>query len=103
MEEGDLWSAGWHCSTCFSTIEEVLTKMSSFSHQFLNKEVYRDPDRIADHVRAGKDLWDRPGEEYQRMENNKDVPPILLDKSEQFAHLLNRDGPNAGFKDYPRR
>ncbi|KAH9891499.1 glycosyltransferase family 17 protein [Xylariomycetidae sp. FL2044] len=101
LEKGDLWSAGWHCSTCFSTIEEVLTKLSSFSHIFLNQEQYRDRDRIADRVRNGKDLWDREGEEYEKIENNLDVPSLLMDEPDKFSYLLNRDGPTAGFTDYP--
>ncbi|RYP54882.1 hypothetical protein DL768_000446 [Monosporascus sp. mg162] len=103
LEQGELWSAGWHCSTCFSTIDEVLTKMASFSHIWLNQDVFRDPDRIADRVRRGVDLWDRPGEEYERIDDNRDVPQLLLDKPERYMYMLDRDGPSAGFKDYPRR
>ncbi|KAI1075107.1 glycosyltransferase family 17 protein [Whalleya microplaca] len=103
MEKVDLWSAAWHCSTCFSTIDQVLNKLSSFSHIWLNQEVYRDRDRIVDRVRNGQDLWDRQGEEYERIENNKDIPWALLNRSDdRFLYMLNRDGPNAGFTDHPR-
>ncbi|KAK6064925.1 glycosyltransferase family 17 protein [Seiridium cupressi] len=101
LETADLWDSGWHCSSCFSTIEELLTKMSSFSHQWMNQEVYRDRDRIAEHIRMGKDIWDRKSEHYDRIENNQDIPSILLDQQDKFSYLLNRDGPSAGFKDYP--
>lgn len=101
LEKGNLWSAGWHCSTCFSTIDEVLTKLSSFSHQWMNQEVYRDRDRIADRVRNGKDLWDREGENYERFEVNRDVPELLLKEPGRFRYLVDRDGPTAGFTDYP--
>ncbi|KAI1339641.1 glycosyltransferase family 17 protein [Xylariaceae sp. FL0016] len=101
LEKGDLWSAGWHCSTCFSSINEVLTKLSSFSHVGLNQEVFRDRQRIADRVRNGKDLWDREGEEYERQEDNRDLPPLLLKEPDRFSYLLDRDGPTAGFSDYP--
>ncbi|KAI0484808.1 glycosyltransferase family 17 protein [Xylariaceae sp. FL0804] len=101
LEKGDLWSAGWHCSTCFSTVEEVLVKMASFSHIWLNQDVFRDRDRIADRVRNGKDLWDREGEEYERVDNNQDIPPPLLAKPSRFSYLFNRDGPTVGFSDYP--
>ncbi|KAI0899316.1 glycosyltransferase family 17 protein [Annulohypoxylon nitens] len=103
MEKGDLFDAGWHCSTCFSTIGEVLTKLSSFSHVWLNQEAFRDRDRIADRVRNGKDLWDREGEEYERIEDNNDIPTALLGHPDKFSYLLNRDGPTAGFRDYPAR
>ncbi|KAI2616621.1 glycosyltransferase family 17 protein [Hypoxylon sp. NC1633] len=101
LEKGDLWSAGWHCSTCFSTIDELLTKLSSFSHIWMNQDVFRDRDRIADRVRNGKDLWDREGEEYDKIENNSDVPAALLTNPQIFSYLLDRDGPTAGFQDYP--
>lgn len=101
LEQADLWDAGWHCSSCFSTIEEQLTKMSSFSHQWMNQDFFRDRDRIADYVRQGKDLWDRPTETYARIEDNRDVPNILLRQRERFAYLIDRDGPSAGFQDYP--
>ncbi|OTB03124.1 glycosyltransferase family 17 protein [Hypoxylon sp. CI-4A] len=101
LEKGDLWSSGWHCSTCFSTIDEVLTKLSSFSHIWLNQEAFRDRDRIADRVRNGKDLWDREGEEYERMDNNTDIPEALLENPDMFSYLLDRDGLTAGFRDYP--
>ena len=103
LEKGNLWSAGWHCSTCFSTIEEVLTKLSSFSHQWMNHEAYRDPDRIANRVRNGKDLWDREGQFYERIENNRDIPGLLLKQPDRFPWLTNRDGPTAGFLDYPQK
>ncbi|ORY62248.1 glycosyl transferase [Pseudomassariella vexata] len=101
LETADLWNAGWHCSSCFSTIQEFLNKMSSFSHVWMNQEVYRDRDRIANYVRQGKDLWDREGEEFLRVENNEDIPPMLLDERDRFSYLVDRDGPSAGFRDYP--
>jgi beta-1,4-mannosyl-glycoprotein beta-1,4-N-acetylglucosaminyltransferase len=55
-EKADLWNAAWHCSSCLSTIQELLTKMSSFSHVELNKQNIRDKKTIADRVRTGKDL-----------------------------------------------
>ncbi|KAI1435047.1 glycosyltransferase family 17 protein [Xylaria sp. CBS 124048] len=101
LESGNFWSAGWHCSSCFSTIAEILTKMASFSHVWMNHDVYRDRDRIADRVRNGKDLWDRDGQSYEKVENNMDVPELLLKEPDRFSWLLNRDGPTAGFQDYP--
>lgn len=99
-DKADLWNAGWHCSTCFETIEQVLTKMSSFSHTGLNKEEYRDPTRIVDRVRKGKDLWDREGEIYDRIVGNEDIPEYLKSDRKRWGYLLNRDGVDAGFRDY---
>jgi len=98
-DKADLWNAGWHCSTCFETVDEVLLKMDSFSHMLLNKEEFRNRTRIVERIRQGLDLWDREGEIYDRVEDNKDVPEFLKSDRERFQYLLNRDGPNAGFKD----
>jgi beta-1,4-mannosyl-glycoprotein beta-1,4-N-acetylglucosaminyltransferase len=97
--KADLWNAGWHCSSCFKTVEDMLNKMASFSHTGLNQEVFRDKMRIVDRVRKGKDLWDREGEVYERVERNWDIPDLLTREKERFGYLLDRDGPNAGFTD----
>jgi beta-1,4-mannosyl-glycoprotein beta-1,4-N-acetylglucosaminyltransferase len=98
-EQADLWNAGWHCSSCFKTVEDMLTKMASFSHTGLNQEIYRDKMRIVDRVRKGKDLWDREGEVYERLEDKWDIPELVKKRPGDFGYLLNRDGPNAGFVD----
>lgn len=99
-EKAELWNAGWHCSTCFQTVEEVLNKMRSFSHTSLNEERFRDRTRIVDRVRKGLDLWDRDGETYERRDGNGDVPGILKTEDARFGYLLDRDASNAGFVDY---
>jgi beta-1,4-mannosyl-glycoprotein beta-1,4-N-acetylglucosaminyltransferase len=99
-DKADLWNAGWHCSSCFRTMEELLNKMGSFSHVWMNGDQYRDKKRIADRVRNGKDIWDREGEVYDRVEENRDVPPALLRDPERFLFMLDRDGETAGFEDY---
>lgn len=99
-DKEDIWNAGWHCSTCFENISQVLRKMGSFSHTSLNQEIFRDPTRIVDRVRKGSDLWDRKGEKYDFIRGNEDVPGFLKQDRERWSYLLSRDGGNAGFKDY---
>ncbi|TDZ28007.1 hypothetical protein C8035_v003435 [Colletotrichum spinosum] len=101
LEKGDLANACWHCSSCFATVDEFLTKMASFSHEWMNGERFRNKDRIADAIRSGKDLWGRAVDQFDRLENNTDVPSMLKDEPERFGYMLNRDGPSAGFTDYP--
>jgi len=99
-EKHDLWNAGWHCSTCFEKIDEVLGKMRSFSHMSLNKEPFRNRSRIVDRVRNGIDLWDRKDQVYERRENNGDIPEFVKKDRKRFGYLLDRDGMNGGFTDY---
>ncbi len=99
-EKADLWNGGWHCSTCFETLGEVLSKMRSFSHVGLNAEEFRDRTRIVDRVRKGLDLWDRPGEEYEQIYGNGDIPEYLKSDQKRWEFLLDRSKSNAGFKDY---
>lgn len=98
--KADLWNAGWHCSSCFATVEDMLTKLRSFSHMSLNKEEYRDHDRIVNRVKNGLDLWDREGETYRKIPDNKDIPEILKREKERFKYLLDRQGEDGGFTDY---
>lgn len=101
QEKGVLTNAAWHCSSCFPTIEQFLNKISSFSHKWMNSEEYRDRDKIADAIRQGKDLWERDTETFTRIDKNKDMPPLVLAEPERFGYMTNRDGPSAGFTDYP--
>ncbi|KAK4954246.1 hypothetical protein LTR10_007676 [Elasticomyces elasticus] len=98
-----LWNAGWHCSSCFATIEEMRTKMQSFSHQPWNTAGNRDARVMMSRVRNGLDLFGREGEIYDRVEHNEDVPEYILSQNSEsgkFKYLLNRDGEDAGFEDW---
>ena len=95
-----LYNAGWHCSYCFSTVEELVNKINSFSHKEYNRDEYKDRDNIVKRVRKGMDMFDRPNEQLDRVEDNPDVPQFLLKNQKQYAYMLDRDPPNANFKDY---
>ncbi|EME40796.1 glycosyltransferase family 17 protein [Dothistroma septosporum NZE10] len=99
-QKAELLDAAWHCSSCFATLDEMRKKMSSFSHTPLDTEENRNEAVMLRRVRTGQDLFGRPGELYDRVDNNTDVPPFILKHEERFHYLLNRDGENAGFSDY---
>lgn len=101
LEMGTLENAAWHCSSCFATMGEFLNKMASFSHERMNHRYFQNRTRIATAVREGKDLWLRPKETFQKIENNEDVPKYILKEKDRFRYMLNRDGETAGFVDYP--
>lgn len=102
-DRGTLWNAGWHCSSCFSTIAEFQMKMHSFSHQSWNTEYNRLPETIAERVKNGEDLFGRPGEEYEKIEKNEDLPSYVLQQFRdmgRFRYMVDRSDSHAGFEDW---
>ncbi|KAB5585182.1 family 17 glycosyltransferase [Coniochaeta sp. 2T2.1] len=91
---------GWHCSYCFSTLAEMIKKITSFSHTEMDRPEFKDPLKIIDRVRHGKYMFDRSL--YTRIERNFDVPDFLHvgTNSEKYGFMLSRDPPNANFKDW---
>ena len=99
-QKGNLWSAAWHCSSCLSTIKDVRGKIEAYSHTSLNTEENKDPKTIVHRFRNGIDLFGRWGQNYDKVENNPDVPPYVREHSEEYMYMLNRDGEDGAFKDY---
>ncbi|KAK1538095.1 glycosyltransferase family 17 [Colletotrichum paranaense] len=91
---------GWHCSYCFSTVEEMAQKINSFSHAELNKPEFKDPDWIVSVARRGHDIFGRGESNFDRIEENHDVPDYVKKNSDKFKYLLDRDPLNANFRDY---
>ncbi|KAF8713670.1 Glycosyltransferase family 17, partial [Rhizoctonia solani] len=54
-----LWDAGWHCSFCFKTIEEFVTKMRGYSHadRIGGDMSLLDPKRIQETICSGRDIF----------------------------------------------
>lgn len=93
-------NAAWHCTSCFSTVDEFINKIKSFGHQEYNQPSFTDPDAIVRRVRDAADLFDR-GTHYERIApEDLDVPSYLLRNSDRFAYLLDRSPENANFRDY---
>lgn len=102
-DRASLSNAGWHCSSCFSTIAEVQTKLQSFSHQSYNTPANRDPRNIIGHYRNGTDLFDRPGERYEKITWMTDVPDYVMEQfydTGRFGYLIDRaSGIHGNFDD----
>ncbi|EGX96832.1 glycosyl transferase family 17 protein [Cordyceps militaris CM01] len=99
-DSGRYADSGWHCSSCFDSIDLYLNKMESFSHKWMNSDQFRNRDRIADAVREGIDIWGRKGNKFERIQNNEDLPPLVREDA-RFLYLKDRSGKSAGMKDYP--
>jgi beta-1,4-mannosyl-glycoprotein beta-1,4-N-acetylglucosaminyltransferase len=96
----DLWNAGWHCSSCFSTVAQMIHKIESFSHTDWDQPQFKEPSEIVRRVRHGVDIVDREWENNLRVDPMKDIPEYLKKNQERFDYMLNRDPMNANFKDY---
>ena len=99
--DAELYSTGWHCSSCFSTMADLKTKITSFSHKDYNHPYFLDADRLLQNVRRGEDLFERKGESYDRIDENPDIPTYLRreENRQKFAYMLDRDPINANFRD----
>ncbi|EPS44131.1 hypothetical protein H072_1884 [Dactylellina haptotyla CBS 200.50] len=97
--DSHLFGAAWHCSYCFSTIDEFVKKLNSFSHTEYNRENYKDTQQILEHVRYGIDLYNRDGEKFDRVEDNFDIPEFLKENKERYLFMFDRDPEDANFID----
>ena len=81
-------------------MKEFVHKIESFSHQEFNKPEYKDPKAVIRRVQNGTDPFDR-GFPYEKIPQDKmDAPEYLLNNPDRFPYLLDRDAPNANFRDY---
>ncbi len=96
----ELYNAAWHCSSCFPTMADMKTKITSFSHKGYNQPYFLDERRLLQNVRMGRDLFERESEVFDRVEGNLDIPAYLKGGIEgRFDYLLDRDPSNANFAD----
>ena len=99
--DAELFNAGWHCSSCMPSLEDMVTKITSFSHKGFNQPYFTNRKRLLRVVREGIDLFEREGEEYDRIDDNPDIPTYLKGKEarKKYAYMLDRDPEDANFED----
>ncbi|KAL9601535.1 MAG: hypothetical protein Q9219_002487 [cf. Caloplaca sp. 3 TL-2023] len=98
--EADLWNAAWHCSYCFSKLQDLVEKVQSFSHSELNRPEFTDRARILQRVRHGIDMFDRDSDKFDRIDTNRDVPQYLLENRDRFGYTIDRDPIDGNFEDF---
>ncbi|KAI9877034.1 MAG: hypothetical protein M1823_007171, partial [Watsoniomyces obsoletus] len=96
----DLLNASWHCSSCLSSVAKFRQKIEGFSHTEYNHARFKDPAQIVRRVRNGIDLFDRGGQDYDKIVDNQDLPTYLKTHADRFPWVVNRDPPNANFIDF---
>ncbi len=83
------------------TMGDLRNKITSFSHKGYNQPYFLDTARLLHRIRRGEDLFERPKELYDRIDDNPDIPAYLQreDNRQKFAYMLDRDSPNGNFRD----
>lgn len=97
--DAELYNAGWHCSSCLASLQDMVNKITSFSHSEFNRPEFIDRSKILQRVRHGRDPYNRSTKIYDRIDRNPDIPQYLLEHAEDFSYLIDRDPPNANFQD----
>lgn len=95
--------AGWHCSFCFRRIQEIVFKMTAYSHaDRVSQKDFLNYSRIQRLICQGDDLFDMLPEEYTFKELIKKMGPIphsasavhlpayLIQNADKFRFLLPR-------------
>ncbi|GMN59959.1 hypothetical protein TIFTF001_029051 [Ficus carica] len=93
--------AGWHCSFCFRRIQEIVFKMTAYSHaDRVSQKDFLNYSRIQRLICQGGDLFNMIPEEYTFKELIKKMGPIprsasavhlpayLIENAEKFRFLL---------------
>ncbi|KAJ6495702.1 glycosyltransferase family 17 protein [Mycena vitilis] len=96
-----LADAGWHCSYCFRTIPEYVTKMKGFSHadRIGGRIDLLDPKRLQTTICKGKDIFGMLPEAYSYVDlfsklslepatTAVGLPRFLVENAERFKFLL---------------
>jgi beta-1,4-mannosyl-glycoprotein beta-1,4-N-acetylglucosaminyltransferase len=82
---------GWHFTWVFS-IENIIKKIESTAHQEFNVEGHKDPERIVELIRSGRDI-NKPNARYELQELDNQFPPYLLANREKWKdYLLSKVG-----------
>jgi beta-1,4-mannosyl-glycoprotein beta-1,4-N-acetylglucosaminyltransferase len=81
-DRGTLLNAGWHCSSCFTTVSETVTKRNSSSHQGWNTAENRDLDTLVARVRGGTDFFARIDRRILRVDANADVTSYVVEQNQ---------------------
>ncbi|KAJ3274439.1 hypothetical protein HDV01_003043 [Terramyces sp. JEL0728] len=96
-----LADAGWHCSFCFSTIEDFVFKMTGYSHaDRVHYDYIKNPDRIQKVICEGSDIFDMLPEsntykdmfqklgKLSKQTSAIELPKYLLEHPKRFSYLL---------------
>ena len=88
---------------CFSTMGELKKKTTAFFHKGYDQPHSFDSEKLLLRIHRGEDVFERGKGLCDRIDHNPDIPTYLqkLGNRQKFAYMIDRDPPNANFRDIP--
>jgi len=80
-------NGGWHFSY-LGGVEKIIEKLESFYHGNLNKEEYKNPDKILRALDNGEDLFGRSDFKLKIMELDGTYPEYILNNLDKFDKYI---------------
>jgi beta-1,4-mannosyl-glycoprotein beta-1,4-N-acetylglucosaminyltransferase len=77
---------GWHFSF-FGGVERIIHKIESFAHHEFNLDEFKDPQRIEQCIREGRDIFDR-GVEFEVRSLDDSYPRYLLNNLDHYREFV---------------
>jgi beta-1,4-mannosyl-glycoprotein beta-1,4-N-acetylglucosaminyltransferase len=81
-----LENGGWHFSY-LGGVQMIINKLEAFAHAEYNKDEYKDPQKIEEALKDGKDIFGRDFH-YKVVQLNNTFPDFILQNKEKYKHLL---------------
>lgn len=81
--------AGWHCSWCFSNINQFWTKLDRYGHPEYQHPEMQLQQFIVDKVIQGKDISSSP-EDPKLLDSADDIPEYVRKNKQRFSYMLRR-------------
>ena len=79
---------GWHFSY-LADFETLSYKIKSFGHQEFNSKKYTDVKNIEERIKAGKDIYEREGYNFQSVKiTAKEFPQYLVENMEKYGKYI---------------
>ena len=86
-----LKNGGWHCSWCFKSVQEYVTKLESFSHTEMDRPEFKVETSIVRKILTGQDFFGRSEPFYMIPEWLQDKPSWLsLSNPSHLRFMMNR-------------
>lgn len=79
-------NGGWHF-TYLGGVEMIIKKLEAFAHTEYNKEQYKNPEKINEILKSGKDIFGRAFH-YKFIPIDGSFPDYLVKNKERYIHLM---------------